>query len=292
MKSRKVMRGGVGWFRKMFGTNRSKYSKYSKYRVVDDGATGLDTHDSGVAKINAEREKKDLDTLYTILNDSALRNKHWNGYRYNLSSNQHGYMHDATLYYVEGINDEAAGGRMSDFARHAPLASDTKTPLDTFQHDSKQASMTQAPVGDEEEKSFTCKFILISYSVEHNIMTVIIKPRLHVKNVGWELECTPKISDNQFILTPIDGNITLSLTTWTNPDEIPIIDKEREESIVYTYDDVHKKIIHTTGGVKTHINIKKIRISKETILEALHNYRSFASSPDLRHIPQFLQMHE
>jgi hypothetical protein len=289
VKSRKVMKRGGGlveWLKKI--GNRTG----SKYRVVDDGATGLDTHDIVIAKSDAEREKKDLDTLYTILNDSALMNKQWEGYRYNSSRPQHGFMHDATLYYVEGINDEAAGGRMSDFARHAPLDSDTKTPLDAFQHDSKQASMTQAPVGDEEEKYFKCKFVIMDYSVEHNIMLVIIKPRLPVKNVGWELECTPKISDNQFILTPIDGNIPLSLTTWTNPDEIPIIDGEREESIVDKYDELHNKIIHTRGGVKTHINIKNIRISKETILDALHNYSSYASSPNLSHIPQFLQMHE
>lgn len=288
MKSRKVMRGGVRWTEWFTKIGKRTGSKYS---VVDDGATGLDTHDSGVAEINAEREKKDLDTLYTILNDSALRNDDLKGYIYNLTSNQHDFMHDATLYYVEGIN-EAAGGRMSDFARHTPLASDTKTPLDAFQHDSKQASMTQAPVGDEEEKSFTCKFVIMDYSVEHNIMIVIIEPRLHVKNVGWELECRPKISDNQFILTPIDGNIPLSLTTWTKPDEIPMIDGEREESIVYKYDEHHSKLISTRGGVKTHINIKNIRISKETILDALHKYSLFAKSPNLSHIPQFLQMHE
>lgn len=133
-------------------------------------------------------------------------------------------MHDATLYYVEGMGVE---------------------------------------------KSFTCKFILTYYDVEENIMTVQIRPRVHVKNVGWELQCRPTIDGNQFILTPADGTIQLSLTTWTKPEDSPLnTEGEREEKTVYI--EREGKIIHTTESV-TYINIKKIIISEKTMRHALEN---------------------
>jgi len=230
VKSRKVMKRGGGVL-DMFR------SKSNKYLVKDGAATSLETHDRQVAESEAERKKKDLDTLYTIFSE---------GYHYSFTGDQHDVMHDATLYYVEAT-------------------------------------------GVEEDKSFTCKFVLIFYDVTHNIMIVSIKPRVHVKNVGWELECRPTIADNQFILTPIDGNIKLLLTTWTNPEDIPQKSNgEREESRVYKFEG--HRVIHTKEGDETRINIKKIIISEETMRGALEKYSSKPTS-DLSHIPQFLQRH-